>query len=490
MIEKIRDRIRQRLATKKKSAEEWAYKYGLTTTIWAFSIIALIIGFIIFGAFIVAFCIGWDYFLEVSLAELLRLLIYGIGGVGAAVGLRIATQRQKTFSEQVQVQVDQGFNERLGRGVELLAKDNVVMCTAGVSILVNLFNNANEAQKPIVASIIYDFLYNKLYTKHGDDSASYAESLQDVINALYFLIDLPVNEREILLPNRLSDGKLNFSFLDFIFTDFTNKTLEGINFSHATMVNVDFSGATIKDVNFFGTTIEYVDFSGAKIENSEFGREYQILPADIFSNSTPKNKIFNCDFSDAKIRDTTFCNVSIEHTEFSDIEIHNVAFGDVEFLGGRFYCRHDTSISSENDLPCFVGTLFASANFTFSNGFKPDDFFKSCYYVAGELRPANSPHFNTSQSTEFRGGMLVFVESGQPAEEQVAVEVIEWQIEQAKKFGEDVALLENELADAKTALQQAKKHLKKYQNKKKPTPKPKAKKPKAKKPKPKPTPQK
>ena len=34
--------------------------------------------------------------------------------------------------------------------------------SAGVSILVDLANSASEAQKPIVASIIYDFFRNRL----------------------------------------------------------------------------------------------------------------------------------------------------------------------------------------------------------------------------------------------------------------------------------------------------------------------------------------
>ena len=51
------------------------------------------------------------------------------------VCMYLSTKRQKTFSEQVKVQVDQSFNDRLGRGVELLANDDAIMQSAGFEVL-------------------------------------------------------------------------------------------------------------------------------------------------------------------------------------------------------------------------------------------------------------------------------------------------------------------------------------------------------------------
>ena len=111
------------------------------------------------------------YIVPKDLYETVRNLIWSIGGVGAAIGLWFANQRQKTFSAQVQGEVDQSFNERLGRGVELLANEDVVMRSAGVSALVDLANNATDVQKPIVVNIIYDFFHSNAsikYDKNGE----------------------------------------------------------------------------------------------------------------------------------------------------------------------------------------------------------------------------------------------------------------------------------------------------------------------------------
>ena len=72
-------------------------------------------------------------------------------------------------SEQLRVQAYQSFNDRLERGVELLADENVVMRCAGIRVLVDLIDSSTEAQKTIVGSIIYDFFRYKATDKSSNN---------------------------------------------------------------------------------------------------------------------------------------------------------------------------------------------------------------------------------------------------------------------------------------------------------------------------------
>ena len=74
----------------------------------------------IFVVIIMSWCGAVSLEGKTSVGDLLRTLILCIGGIGTAIGLDIAIKRQDKFLKQVQVQIDQGFNDRLGRGVEKL----------------------------------------------------------------------------------------------------------------------------------------------------------------------------------------------------------------------------------------------------------------------------------------------------------------------------------------------------------------------------------
>ena len=425
---------------------------------------SIIFVFLVVAGWIFAELMGWSDIIDskgaTSEGDLLRNLILCIGAIGGVYGLHLATERQKTFSYQ-------GFNDRLGRGVESLANDNVVIRSAGIRVLIDVFDSANETQRSIVANIIYDFFCDKAAIKFDEDRHHIpipdTESRLDVQNALDFLVNLSLGEREKLLQSRLTRGRLDFNVIDFSYLSFTNKVLEKINFSESHFTETKFKSEKIINSGFYNSTFELSDFG------MDYG-EYMIL-ADSSTHDLPeKNVINNCDFSRVNIISTHFCNMSIENTEFSasNIGYNEVNFFGVEFIGGVFYCIHDIRISSNSDLPYFVGTRFASANFTFDNRLKPDYFFKSCYYNVDQLPLADSKNIGTSKGTKIIDGMLVFVKSGQPAGEQVAVEIVEWKIAQAKKTGADTTELESELAVAKKELRDAQKRLKESENKLKP----------------------
>ena len=372
----------------------WIRNYGLIALI-----VIVPLGMVIGGGIIVCYdFIDLDE--KISVGELLRIFILGGGVIGGLVGLRIAIKRQEKFSEQVEeqskqvdahveqvqvlseqvkVQADQSFNERLGRGVELLAKDNVVMRCAGLQVLEDLAVNADNRQKPIVLKIIDNFFRDnaKINIEDGNEPRprTKEKTTQDLQDALDILISLSINDREKLLPKRLVDGQLDFRNLDFrkldfSHLDFSDKTLERLDFLEAVMEGTSFVGAIIKNVNFLRPKKNRdVDLSHAKIINSHLGS------GDIVSPS----------FVSTTIENSTFFSTSIEDADFSDVEIINTKFGSVEFIGGQFSSKKKMKVSSHDafdpfdDLPRFFCTEFRNTKFDFADKTNLSYFFKSCY---------------------------------------------------------------------------------------------------------------
>ena len=458
----------------------------------------------------------------VSEGDLLRSLILCIGAIGGVYGLHIAAKRQEKFSNQVdvqtaqmQVQADQSFNDRLGRGVELLAKDNVVMRCTGLQVLEDLADNVNDRQRAIVLNIIYNFFRDnaKINIEDGNKPRfrTREDTTQDLQDALDILISLSLNDREKLLPKRFGAGRLNFCKLDFSHLVFANKKLESVDFSKAIMDETSFVGSIIKNVNFLQAKIRGVDFSYATIKNSEFGMEsasYDYFK--LFSYALPEKSImYACDFFDAIFNGTKFCNIIIEATKFSNIKISgNTNFKDVEFWQGIFYCQGITSVESDSNLPFFIGTDLGDSDFQFANVLDSNKFFEFCYTSMGE-HGGITPFIDESRvyryANTFNFTTKVFVESdkfgepwnkpwsGQPVREWVALECANKKLKQAEDglgFESDP----NDVDEAKVKVYEAEGSLDFAQSylglpeihSSTPQPKPKAKKPKPKAKKPKP----
>ena len=422
--------------------KEKAVKWVKNKWLIAFAIIVVLM--FIAGKPLAVF-IGWlsgiDVDNDISAGDLLRSFILLFGVIGGGYGLYLSAKRQKTFSDQVQVQVNQDFNDRLGRGVELLTNESIVMRCAGINVLEDLANNASEAQKSIVANIIYDFFCDKMVIKSdGDyDVGHSVENRQDLQNALDFLVGLPSREREKSLQKRIVNGRLNLCRLNFIHLRFANKLLENIDFSHSYFYESEFRSDKIMNVSF----------CDAKFKSSSFGIEYNAYPLPSFLLSPPPESIiFGCDFSNTEFSNTNFYDMIIESSNCSDIQFVGGGFHDVEFLGGNFCFNGNMDITPDLDLPRFFGTDLGDSDFNFSYDIDLNKFFKFCYApmdkqgnIMNLIDESRAYKFvDESQGYEFVDLMRkVFVESdelwsGQPVEEWVAVEKAQWKLEQIKSF--------------------------------------------------------
>ena len=464
---------------------------------WA--VASIIFVFLVVAGWIFAELMGWTDIINsrgaTSKGDLLRNLILCIGAIGGVVGLHIAIERQDKFSKQVQVQIDQSFNDKLGRGVNLLAKEDASTRSAGIRVLVDLANNAADEQKTIIANIIYDFFHEKTRIRRGKNGKPLSsklakESRQDVQVALDYLTGLPLDERDKLLQNRL----INYGRLGGRLDD-DGQIVNGI---------LDFRNLDFSHLEFKSKMIERISFVQSYFYNTRFGlRHTDASRRTIFSGSPPKGTIRSCNFNLAEMKAVFLYETVIELSLFHevDIDFKYANFQRSVFLGNDFSLKDDSKIMpipsepsmpgfpSKLILPCFMFMNLGETNFNFDDDFEPRDFFQFCYYPKGQ-RPSSKMDASLEYEKGGRGHKVFVMPeeeskqrpwSGQPAEQWVAVEMARWRLERGEEIGEDTTELESELAKAEEELHDVQEYLKdkeserqKSQSKaKKPKPKPK-----------------
>ena len=418
-----------------------------------------LIAFVIIGALMfiarkpLAVFVGWlggiDVDNAVSTGDLLRSSILLLGVIGGAYGLYLSAKRQKTFSEQVQVQVNQGFNDRLGRGVELLAKEDISMRCAGVQILKDLADNANNRQKSIVARIILGFFRDNARLKRNNDRIvlrTKQDRIQDLQDALDILINLPLDVRARLRAN--NKFQLDFSYLDFSYLNLECKTIEQIDFSGSHFLRTTFNVNKIKDIKLTYAKFMHIVFTNIKFERIDF----TINGIIYFS------EFVNVHFRDVDFIDTLFLGIRFIDTEFQDVKLKNVKFKGVYAFRGKFQGKEIIEVSSNDhvegrSLPRFIGSEIASTEFNFAHGIKLNDFFE-LYYYKGQ----RSSGMDVSREyVEGTLGYNIFVKpdkpelwSEQPASEWVAVEFALWMLDNKSRLGagKDAAINEIMSKDA------------------------------------------
>ena len=338
---------------------------------------SIIFVFLVVAGWIFAELMGWTDIINsrgaTSKGDLLRNLILCIGAIGGVVGLHIAIERQDKFSKQVQVQIDQSFNDKLGRGVQLLADEKVVMRCAGVQILKDLAENADEKQKPIIAKIIYDFFRDNArvkYDSHGNQySRSEEDGIQDLQDALEILVNLPLSVRVALRANRESQldfRSLDFSYLtikcenleyadcsnscfyrtDFFVSEIGCVEFENANFKDVSFFKVKFTAVSFKDVNFTAvsfTDVNFTDVNFMEVRFTDVDFSNVRLSIVRFNDTSFMNRGFtNADLTNVDFTDSDFTSVN-----FMDSTLTNVDLDTVKFENGKFKCIN--FINSEID---------------------------------------------------------------------------------------------------------------------------------------------
>ena len=451
--------VADKLATYRHGLVKWVKNYWLKAVIVVLSPIALATLLVLIAGLSGIF----EFHKKNSASELLVSFVLCLGGIGGAYGLHLAKKRQ-------QILLEKGVNDSLGRGIELLSNEGVGIRCTGLRILTDLLDNSNEAQKIIVANIIYDFFHDKVVIRSDDDSIFKEKSYEDAQIALNFLINLSLDEREKLLPNRLIGDKLNLMNLDFSHLHFTNQILEEIDFRSSEFKHVIFSRCEIRRVHFndkiinsdfnYGSIVDSL-FAFAIIEGSSFNG--MVIEKTSFINAKMIGTTF---LSGAVIGGSSFNSTVIEKTSFINVEMTGAKFPSVKFMGGEFKIENKIKVSEKSSLPKFICTDFGSTEFDFSDKISPEDFFDLCCHDVNKWTASAYNLFDKTRG--YKGGrnnIRFFIKSsedwsGQPAILWTEVEYAQWKIEQIESEGgtqDDVIVAKAELKTAISTLRQRQK---------------------------------
>ncbi|MDC1116050.1 hypothetical protein OAT37_04820 [Alphaproteobacteria bacterium] len=407
-------------------------------------------------------------------AETIRNAILIIGGLMAFYGLVQATKRQETFAEQVQtfteqaktqaeqtkIQIKQAdtaetqlFNDRLGRGVELLANPAKMLSKAGIRVLEDLANSVDVIEhKKIIANLLHDFIRGRTAIINQDDKKD---------NSVPDHVDESNDQSDVQLALDVYLGLMSLQNMVKPMQDFTNldlreldfslfesqcdqndrlKKLHSIDFSDSILNECDFKELELYSCQFFATQIERCDFSLSSCFDCGFSSK------DIISFTGRMLLRFeHCSFY---VRDIKFESRSAK-LKFTNCHFFSknmiMACRKVTFLGGGIYSSKDSQITvvklTNRAQIVFFAIDISKVSVDRKSESRPlkIDISKS-FFKKGSKFPSFEHHTPVDESRAYlkRGVIKCFIKSDaewseKPVDEWIEEEIRQWEREEIEE---------------------------------------------------------
>ena len=272
-------------------------------------------------------------------AGAIRNYIFALGGVAGVYGLSVATRRARTADDQL-------LNERLGRGTDLLAKDEMNMRRTGILVLEDLAKKSAAEDRKLIIQIIYDFIIANSQMKYAENEDGFyiegdkgdpvlqeakpREERFDIELAIKTVITL--SESSDLRGDRIPFRKIDLRLLYFrrleteLRINFRESALNEVNFELAELNGAYFSRAELNKVNFRRAKLNRGRFFGAKLIRANFSR------AELNEANFTIAELNRTRFIDAKLKGANFSRARLNGTRFKDADCSETNFkGVAEF---------------------------------------------------------------------------------------------------------------------------------------------------------------
>ena len=288
--------------------------------------------------------------------ETVKLILLIIGGLMAVYTLILADERQEKFSEQVETsqeqvkqfskQVDnaqaQLFNDRLGRGVELLANDSVTLRVAGVRILDDLAKTSNHGQIGLIIKILYDHLKNRGDIRYTENEAGenvpedrgHRKTRQSVELALKTILTLANTDN-------ISREDIIFEELDLRGLDISGVACElpRVIFTRVLADKIKLSGSILNKA-LLGGAFTKADFSGAILNDAKFDVGAKLTEAKFPQAELNRAVFYDCDLRGAVFHWAHLRQAGIYLSEITEGERHlgssRIDFFNADLRGVNF----------------------------------------------------------------------------------------------------------------------------------------------------------
>lgn len=300
---------------------------------------------IIVFAFVVYF-----YPSNTAFNEAVRNIILALGGLGAFYGLVIASERQKTFSKQIDNAQEQLFNERLGRAVELLAHDNMAMNRAGLRTL-SYLSFYPQYYEWLILEIIFDHFDDKANPADGPSPGVEVKRdpkyLSFIAKIIYGIYEIDKDEGildEFFKGRNLSELDLKgyelpcvyFNGSDLTQTHFNSSALDGSDFTNTTLYKTQFLGANLSYSKFSYADFNSTNFSHATLRGASFNlvnrfNDVHFHLAELYFADFTRSIITRADFTGAYLN-----GMNCTETDFEGaMNIHQGQLNTICYERGR-----------------------------------------------------------------------------------------------------------------------------------------------------------
>jgi uncharacterized protein YjbI with pentapeptide repeats len=300
-------------------------------------------------------------------AELFKILLTVIGGLGVLYSLYLNFRKSKSMekgillqgkaidkqSDQLELSRKSQIDERFKNAIEHLGSEKEPIILGGIAELNQIARENPNNYAEVVFNIMTSFIRSStdVYKKNADDFSP--TIIQTIINYLFKSKDdedNPYNGLKGNLSNcnllSIDIDNVNFSGFDLSFSLFP-MTINDVDFSEANLAKSQFGISRIKSTNFSGANLHDSLFHLAEIKDSNF-ENASVLATNFLSTIFKDVNFDNCDFSSTKFiccffNNTSHLNSNIINNDFSFSNFNNVdlvftnLFGRNNFTGNYFY---------------------------------------------------------------------------------------------------------------------------------------------------------
>lgn len=263
--------------------------------------LSLIGVFVFASAFITETREIWMYQKEWEAAAT-RSMIFALGALGGIYGVILAARRLRAFEKQVAVGQQQAqtaeknlFNDRLGRAIETLGREDRFIRISALRLLESLAKDSEQAgeedNKRLILGIIHGFICNRAFLMRDKETGKFvpceedAQKRHDISTAIKILFGLipDFKDRENYEKDKENYrlDVLDFRNLDLFGADLRNVNMNRTVFRKMSLGNAKLRDANLMDADLQGTDLRGADLWGANLRGANL-RGANLIDADLY----------------------------------------------------------------------------------------------------------------------------------------------------------------------------------------------------------------
>ena len=283
-------------------------------------------------------------------SEIVRNYILFFGGLGGLFGLAVASKRASTAEKQADTASSQLFNERLGRGADLLSNKQMNIRRTGILVLEDLAKTAILEEKKLITRIIHDFIVANSQLKYSKNKAG--NYIRNEENKRVLRIAKPGEKRldielavrtviSLAESSNMTSEEISFNKIDLRLLDFSRlNTGLNIYFQESVLNGAIFFDAKLNRAEFFDSRLieeifEYEDYDGANFVPAKLNRinfnHAELNGSIFFGSELNKARFFAAKLNEADFRNAVLNDAYFEAAELKEADFRYAVSKEVSF---------------------------------------------------------------------------------------------------------------------------------------------------------------